>query len=201
MTTETEMQVDPEVEFPKVEQMLYGLAWSFTRKYGWDFEDSRSEAYSGFMKACRNYRQGKGTKFSSWCHMVVWGFLQSEAIRRYRNPATFVEINEEICGEVPEVANPKILELAEKTTRGSLQDVFSTLASETPRQLFEVSQNLSDDAQDLLNLFWSLPKELRVRGRRQQIETIREHHARLCGEERSKAAFYELRGSLSEAFA
>ena len=63
--------VDPIEVFPTVEKMLYKLAWKFSKAQRLPFEDMRSEAYAGFMKACNNYQPKKGMKFSSWCYLGI----------------------------------------------------------------------------------------------------------------------------------
>jgi DNA-directed RNA polymerase specialized sigma24 family protein len=86
--------------FPKVEKMLYDLAWRGSRMTGVDFEDAKSEAFSKFMEVCETYDPKKGSKFSSWLHYKVWRHMQDLGRGRGRNRLVFVDkIKDEMVSE------------------------------------------------------------------------------------------------------
>lgn len=204
MKTTNELSVDPNEMLPTVEKMLYNLAWKFHSMYGWPFDEALSEAYAGFMKACRIYRPGKGMKFSSYCYLAVWGFLKSESMKRAKSAKNMplVEIDEQVCGETPEISNPHLLMMTEHVRRGSLQQTFATLLSECPRELHDITSSLSEDAQELFFLFWNSPGEIaRMRARADQVKAACALHAQQRSQERTAAAFAELRITMAQAFA
>jgi hypothetical protein len=95
--------IDPSVEFPKVEKMLYNLAWKFARKYPYPneeemFEQCKSEAYFAFMRACEQYQSGRGAKFITWCYKRTWYDLKTFVTNRSKCPLEFVEIHEDLLG-------------------------------------------------------------------------------------------------------
>lgn len=123
--------IDPEVEFPKVEKMLYALAWKYAKTYPVTFEEARSEVFFAFMRACGDFKPERGMKFSSWCYTWAWQHLKTWVTKRTVDPLEFVEIKEELLGEAP-------------PERSDLLD----LASE-----------LSGDAQEIVNLLIEIPEE------------------------------------------
>lgn len=204
-------QIDPSAEFPKVEKMLLSLAWKFSNAYGVSFDDARSEAYAGFMKACGNFKPNQGMKFSSWCYLVTWGFLKSWIIRRAKDPLIFVEsLHETDLGHAePEysgcrtIRGMKALELVEQVSRHqNVPSTFWTLLTESPQELWEATEGLSTEAEELLCLLWEAPGEIAtVRGRSQQVARAREHFYEKVGPERGEQAFRELQQRLQAAWA
>ena len=182
--------------------MLYALAWKFARAYGMTFEEARSEASAGFMKACNNYRPKKGTKFSSWCYFVVWGYLKSHIMQRAKDPLIFIEINEELLGSAPVQRSEKALRLLDRMPfNGSIADSFSTLLMECPREMLDATESLSSEAQELLNLFWECPREIiSARAHPEQVQQARQAHQRKHGKHKTERAFQEIRTALREAF-
>lgn len=194
--------IDPMEAFPTVEKMLYNLAWKFSKMYGLPFEDMRSEAYAGFMKACNNYQPNKGTKFSSWCYLVTWGFLKSHIMKRAGDPHCFMEIKENMLGAAPAPASGKILALLDLTEKKPIQQALQVLFAETPRELWEATEGLSDVAEDLFYLFLESPEEVFTsRSKFEQVQQAKEHLARKHGEQKIHSGFRELRTRLCDALA
>ena len=79
--------IDPETEFPKVEKLLYRLAWKFVAQCPrLEFEDAKSIAFLAFAKACESFDPDRGMKFSSYVHQVVWFRLKSHVMERAADP-------------------------------------------------------------------------------------------------------------------
>lgn len=127
--------VDPEVEYPNVEKMINKLAWAATQRYGIPFEETRSEAVFGFMKACRRFKPDRNSKFSSYCYFCITCRLRSLGMGEAEQMPT-VEVNEEILGEAPPIKSP-------------FMDFLEG-----------VSESLSSDAKEILSLLLEAPKEL-----------------------------------------
>jgi DNA-directed RNA polymerase specialized sigma subunit len=132
MKTTTPNNIDPSVEFPKVEKMLYNLAWKTAETYPITFEDAKSEAYWAFMKACQDYNPDRGQKFSSWCYFWVWTRLKDVITFRTKDPLTFIEIDEDLLGEAPP----------------------------TQSESLEVIESLSSEAREIVAMLLESPKEL-----------------------------------------
>lgn len=83
--------INAKKEFPKVELLLYRLAWRASGIYGLAFEDCQSEAYAAFMDCCASFNPRKKAKFSTWLHVKVWNRLRSLARRKQRDRLIPVE--------------------------------------------------------------------------------------------------------------
>lgn len=126
------MPIDPEVEFPKVQKMIYGLAWRTSQAYPISYDECLSEAYMAFMRACGDYQPKRGTKFSSWVYFWVWTKLKDLVMKRSKEPLEFVDINEELVGAAPPV-QIESLELIDDLSSDA-KEIISLLI-ETPREL------------------------------------------------------------------
>jgi len=124
--------VNPEEEFPKVEKMLYNLAWKFTNTYPIDFEEAKREAYYAFVRACYDYNPARETKFSSWAYTWVWCHLKTLITKRTTDPLTFIEVKEEIFGEAAPERSPTL----------------------------DMIDDLSEDAKEIIGLLLETPGEL-----------------------------------------
>jgi hypothetical protein len=126
--------IDANAAFPKVEKMLYNLAWKFTQQYPkLTFEDARSQAYWGFMEAVRLWNKRgyseERAKFSTWCYQCTWFNLKNMITERSKDVLEFVDLNEELVGQVIPTAH-------------------------------EVSDMVSDlpgDCQEIVNLIFNMP--------------------------------------------
>lgn len=186
--------INPKREFPKVEKMLYKLAWDFSKRYGMPFEEARSEAYAGYMKACNNFQEGKGSQFSSWCYMVTWGYLKSFIMHRASDRLVFMEPNEKTSGSYTGsgALNLKTLTLVEALSpNASLSQTLHSLLFECPDQFLDASESLSLEASDLLAFFME-PTPTNYRRRRDQVLLAKERHAEIHGEDATRSAFAEL---------
>ena len=96
------MLIDPELEFPKVKDMLYSLAWRTHRTYGIDYDECQREVYYAFVKAVKRYnkKRKKKSSFSTLCHIIATWRLKNLVRERARGPV-FVEVNEEVAGYAP----------------------------------------------------------------------------------------------------
>ena len=197
-----QQKVNPLEEFPRVEKLLYKLAWDFSAKYRIPFEETRSEAYAGFMKACNNYRKGKGQKFSTWCHMVVWGFLKSWIIKRAKDKLTFIEIQDDTLGGLPD--GPTIKELLKQERIDPKEPIHKTLTRllfESPQEMMELCDGLSSEAQVMLALLTESPKDLACAvSKREEIEAVKEYMARYYKRKTVEASYNELRERIVEVW-
>lgn len=201
--TETDNGINPDEQFPLVERLLYRLAHDHTAQYRMTFDEAKSDAFLGFMKACRNYKPGKGTKFSTWCRMVTWGQMKSLRMDEARKYLELVELNEELVGEIPheERSNPRVDAMHDRIhPRESLASVIIALFREAPREMFTVATTLSEDGKEMLALFAQAPREV-AGDRRLQCRQVRDRFARRFGVERSNQAYREVRTMMMEAFA
>lgn len=196
----TTLSVDPEAELPKVEKLLYSLAWGFAQKYGLNFDEAKSNSYLGFMKACRNYKPGKGMKFSSWCRLVTWGQHMSLVMQRASKHIETIELNDEIVGE-PAYVNQRTLQLCETAAlRGSLSSTLCRLLREAPAEMIEVAEGLSEEGQEMLLLFMEAPEEL-IQDRTEEVEHLLKQFAQSHGKEVCRRTFREIYQSFANAFA
>jgi len=127
--------IDPATEFPKVEKMLYTLAWRTANTYPVSFEEARSEACYAFMRACQDYKSERGQKFSSWAYYWAWTKLKDLVIARSKDPLTFIEIEEDLLGEAPP-ERAESLDLLEELSEDAREIVEMIL--ETPEELIGV---------------------------------------------------------------
>lgn len=165
--TQVQNGIDPTVEFPKVEKMLYQLAWKTSEAYSIPFEECKAEAYYGFMKACGLYRPDKGNKFSSWVYFITWAVLKDMVIGRSKDPLTFVELEDDCLGAAaPERA-----------------------------ACLEVLDSLSAEARELVEMLLESPKEVwgQVTTPHQLLAKVKDHMI-WWGQspERVKAAIQEI---------
>jgi hypothetical protein len=128
------MTIDPDVQLPLVEKMLYDLAWRTANTYPVPFEEAKAEAYYAFVRACHDYNptKAKGSKFSSWCYFWVWTHLKTFVTKRSTDPLLFVEPAELKDGEAPSAWSPT-LELVDELSEDA-REIISLLL-ETPSDL------------------------------------------------------------------
>ncbi len=124
-------KIDPEKELPRVQNLLYQLAWR-AKNLRLPFEEAKGEAYFAFMLACRSFDPSRGMKFSSWVYFKVRNHLRTTCTRGSRDPLVFVEINDEVCGAAP--SNRK--------------------------EFLEMLEDLSAEARELIHLLIELPGEI-----------------------------------------
>ena len=201
-------KINPSEVFPGVERLLNGLAHKFSERYGLDFDEARSDAFEGFMKACNNYRPGKGMKFCTWCHFVAWGHMQSLLMRRLTRRIEMVEINEELVGACPESFPEEVLkacdELHDLASRPkSLGRVIMTLFLESPKEILQVVESLSQEAQELFMLFAEHRAEHHSSfpTRADQVLHVKETFSQRYDPETTERAFREVRTQLAHTWA
>lgn len=132
----TTTSINPTVEFPKVEKMLYDLAWKFVQKYPQlSFEDAKSQAYWGFMISCRDYDPKRGMKFSSHVYFCTWIWLKNLIMDESKSRETPTEINEELVG-------------AENAQTSNVHDLVADL----PNDCKEIVHLLCEVPADLLGM-------------------------------------------------
>ena len=146
MQTKMKPVVDPEEVFPKVEKMIYSQAWKFAKTYPITFEEARSEAYIGFLKACYDYNPSKGQKFSSWCYYWVWCSLKDFITMRTRDPHLPVDLTPS--------------DSAERNKTEQMMGEAVELSTEFLQMLEDTIFGASDEAGELLNLLIEPPAEL-----------------------------------------
>lgn len=126
--------LNPDEVLPTVEQMLYKLAWKTAQAYPITFDEAKAEAYYAFVRACHDYNPAKGSKPSSWIYFWVWTHLKTVITKRTVDPLTFVEIDDDLCGEAPPETSPS-LELVEEMSEDA-KEIISLLL-ETPAEILE----------------------------------------------------------------
>lgn len=127
--------IDPEVELPKVEKMLYSLAWKTSNAYPVSFEEAKAEAYFAFMKACEQFDPKRGAKFSSWCYFWTWTHLKTFVTKRTVDPLCFVELDDDLTGEAPPERSEFMESLADLSE--DAKEIISLLL-ETPGEILEL---------------------------------------------------------------
>lgn len=68
------MTIQADKELPKIEKMIYRLAWKFTHAQ-FPFEDARQEAFMAYVKACETFDETRGMKFSTYVYFKVKNHL------------------------------------------------------------------------------------------------------------------------------
>lgn len=125
------MKIDPETALPTVEKMIYDQAWKCAQAYDIPFDECKSEAYSAFLGACRDFQPDKKMKFTSWCYYWIWCKLKDLVMKKAKDPLCFIEIDDDILPAKP-VHSPTL----------------------------DILEDLSDDAQELVTLIVETPTEL-----------------------------------------
>ncbi len=164
---------NPLLLFPTVEKMLYDLAWKFVHKYPQlEWEDAKSQAYWGFMRACKLYKPGYcKIKFSTFCYTCTWYNLKNLVMDRSGDRLCFVEMDDDLCGEAPPAHSPCL----------------------------EVLNELSHDAQEIVAMLLETPKEvLEVAGTPKQL--LRKVKAHLVRKGRCKQRLEEATTEITTAF-
>ncbi len=138
--------VDPEKMFPQVEKMLYAQAWKFANSYPIPFEEAKAEAYFAFVRACHDYKKGRGSKFSSWCYYWVWTALKDLITKRSKDPHVFIDLMAE--------------DEMERRQAEEMIGVESSVSGEFREFVEDIVTGLSDDAKELLHLILDAPAEL-----------------------------------------
>lgn len=166
MKNQTEMtpMVDPEKMFPEVEKMIYHQCWKFAKQYPITFDELKSEAYYAFTLACYDYKEGCGTKFSTWCNFWVWTKLKDLITARTKDPHVLVDM----------VADD---ELSRRQTEELLGEA-DTKSAQFNADLTDLMDLLTDDACELLEMILHAPKEVLAGDRptpRQLVARIRKH--------------------------
>lgn len=131
------LMVDPTEMFPKVENLIYKQAWNFTNRYPISFEDAKSEAYYGFVKACYLYKPDGKRTFSSWCYFIIWCKLTDLVQRRAGDLLDFVE---EPLGA--DVEDSELSKRFEQEVLSQLEEELSDLAKVWLRMLLNTPKSL-----------------------------------------------------------
>ena len=129
--------IDPDTALPQVENMIYSLAWKTAQLYPIRFEETKTEAYWAFMKACRTYNPESKGKFTSWCYFIICCRLKSLVMDRTLDSAvlSFVEVlDDETFGEAPEEVS-EALELVRDLPEDA-RTLFGLLC-EAPQEILE----------------------------------------------------------------
>lgn len=181
MMKTTILVVDPEVEYPKVKDTIFKLAWKFAQQHPYPseeqaFEEYRSIGYWAFMNACRDFKPDRKMKFNSWVYQWCWDLMKNHVMAASKAP-TFLEVNEEILGEAPSLRVESL----------------------------ELIEDLSEDARTMVALIIETPKDLLGDGPlsiRQLMKKVKEHMVR-NGTPASvvNKAHLELKSRFAEAWA
>jgi hypothetical protein len=127
--------IDPEQMLPEVETLLRQLAWRISEPLGIPYQETLAEAYFLYMRACKTYDPTKGSKFSTWVYFVVEHNLRNFARSRLKKGPEMVELDEDICGTVPEKS--PIFDFIEDLPRDAR--ILAKLLIETPTEILNGS--------------------------------------------------------------
>jgi hypothetical protein len=166
------MPINAQKTFPQVEQMLYSIAWEFCNKYPVSFEDAKSQAYWGFMRAVelwnrRGYSEERA-KFSTWCNFCTRCNMMNLITERSKSREIPTEINEELLGEAPSLSSPCL----------------------------EILEGMSSEAREIVHLLLETPSEVlhEVGTPKQLLRSVKAHLvSRGRCKQRVEAACIELR--------
>lgn len=123
---------DPQAVFPEVERLLQHLARQATVNWPSLFQDALSEAHWSFMRACGQFDSRRGARLSTWI-----AFRVSMDLRRWR------------------------MRLAQEASiLTSIPEDYDPPAKEKSSFPFDLIENLSEDAQEILSLILETPGEL-----------------------------------------
>jgi hypothetical protein len=122
--------------FASVEKLLYKQAWAAVAKYGIAFEDALSECHLAFVKATKQFQEGRGTKFSTFLQLKCqWHFLTLASQSKRAPHFVEIELNEELVGVAP-VQHSPCLEAVEGLSSEAREIVGLLL--ETPAEILGV---------------------------------------------------------------
>ena len=146
-------QIDAEVEFPKVEKMLYDLAWKFVAQYPQlPFEEAKSQAYWGYVRACHYFRPDRGMKFSSFVYQSAWFNLKNLVMEKSAQRLTPLSDLPTFQEEGAEHTTEALLDHLLLQTRGAV-------ATE-PTAVADLVSGLPEDCKEIVRLLTEVPKEL-----------------------------------------
>jgi hypothetical protein len=157
------LMVDPVEMFPSVEKMIYCQAWKFAKKYPITFEEAKSQAYYGFIRACYKYTPGK-QKFSSWCYFLVWVTLKDLIMARAKDPMIPVD-------PMPDTE-------AGRREAEELMGVSTDESGMFREGIEDTVSDLSNEAKEMLGLLLEPPAELLLRTRptpKQLVCRVKKH--------------------------
>lgn len=176
----THPKIKPIEEFPKVEKMIYNLAWHFARKFPFPneqdmFEECRSIAFQTYMNCWWDFDSTRAS-FVTYIHKKVYWRLQTHIMEMSKHPVELVEDISLLTPAVsPEVNRPM-------------------------RMLHE----LSDDARIMMDLILETPRDVRylvphnVKGLMNRVKHYMVHK-RQHSAEQTEAAHLELKNHFAEA--
>lgn len=128
---------DPERTLPEVQKLIYKEAWRCSKANQIEFRECLSEAYHGYLCACRNYRKGRGIKFSSWtCHIIRWK-LKNLVLREIEDPHILLPDLTEIVGSIEPTRSP-VAEIWDEISRDA--QIVLELVMDTPGELLQDSR-------------------------------------------------------------
>lgn len=149
-------KISPSRVFPKVEKMLYRLAWEKRNRF-FTFEEARSEAYYAFMKACETYDPTRGMKITSW----VWYRVSRQLHKYVARQAEKIH---------PEITDPFVLNGYIESRPQSTSRIWSGI------------QEMSGDAREMVDLLVNSPAEIQAQFTpehpptpKQLLKMVREH--------------------------
>lgn len=93
--------LDPEAMFPKVEKMIWKLAWRAHQTHGIPLEDTYSESAWGFLQACRMYRPDAGTSPETFTYRIISYKLLALRLKEGEREKARVQMTEEQLELVP----------------------------------------------------------------------------------------------------
>lgn len=126
--------------YADVEQMLNKLAWHFSKSYGMDFDECKSEANYAYMMAYENWDSTRGCLFST--HVYNCAYYALQELRR---------------------TNAKISSRAKTNYIGSSRQETEKgfdCPEKEPSLIMSLVGELDDDAKIILRMFLETPGEL-----------------------------------------
>ena len=146
-------------KIPSLRPMLSKIAWEYTRLYPVQFDEAKSQAYWCFLKACRSFRPGKGSKFSTWCYFVV-SLNMKTWISQEAKRSSWLKITE-FVPEQPVEDPPRTLSQIHRDPPRHVGQIIWRMIHETPNEMWDLMNELSRDGQELVLLLLEIPQDFR----------------------------------------
>lgn len=179
--------------------MLNKIAWEYTRMYPVRFDEAKSQAYWCFLKACRNYRPNRGSKFSTWCYFVVTRNMKTW-ISQEAKRSSWLKVTEFVPEQLFEDTPQMLGRIYRNPPPRHVGQIIWRMIHETPNEMWDLMNELGSDAQELVLLMLEIPQDFRggpaTHLKRAKKKMIRHNHS----QERIEKAVQELGAALLARF-
>jgi len=159
--------IDPEIEFPKVEKLMHKLAWSYANRYRIPVEECLRECHWAYAKAATRYGKNVGEN-DTWVGERKKVSSFSSLVYSMANFALIDLVKERANTPLMESLTPTPVEYDNKFDAyfGQKEPAcVDFIAPTTHSPTMELICDLSEDAKEIISLLLDTPTEI-IRGQR-----------------------------------